>query len=84
MIQYRMMITIWSFCVLLFTACTENSTDTDPTVPPVEVSLSEQNLTRAMELTDKAVSAHFSGSGMAMARYYNPYTMITFPGIKNF
>ena len=69
-----MMITIWSICVLLFTACTENSPDTDPALPPVEVSLSEQNLIRAMELADKAVTAHFTGSGMAMARYYNPYT----------
>src|SRR5690606_5898914 len=65
---------IWSLCALLFAACTENSTDTGPTVPPVEVSLSEKNLTRAMELTDKAVNAHFTGTGMAMARYYNPYT----------
>ncbi|WP_439488797.1 glycoside hydrolase family 76 protein [Algoriphagus sp.] len=74
MIHKRMMITIWSLCVLLFTACTENSLDTDPQNPPVEVSLSEQNLTRAMELADEAVAAHFTGSGMAMARYYNPYT----------
>ncbi|GAB3660738.1 hypothetical protein GCM10028791_34820 [Echinicola sediminis] len=72
--QNRMMITILSLFVLLSTACTENSTDTDPKNPPAEVSLSEQNLIRAMELTDHAVSAHFTGSGMAMARYYNPYT----------
>ena len=74
MTRYRMMITIWSLCVLLFTACTENSSDNGPTPLPVEVSLSEQNLMRAIELTDNAVSAHFTGSGMAMARYYNPYT----------
>ncbi len=42
--------------------------------PPGEVNLSEQNLLRAMELTDKAVASHFTGEGMAMARYYNPYT----------
>lgn len=29
-----------------------------------------------MELTDKAVSAHFTGDGMAMARFYNPYTKV--------
>jgi len=74
MTHYRMMITIWSLCVLLFAACTEDSSDPEPQIPPVEVNLSEQNLTRAMELTDKAVAAHFTGSGMAMARYYNPYT----------
>ncbi len=74
MIQNRMMITIWTLAVLLFSACTENPSDTDPQNPPTELSLSEQNLTRAMELADKAAEAHFIGSGMAMARYYNPYT----------
>lgn len=44
------------------------------TNPEVEKELSNQNLIRAMELTDKAISAHFTGEGMAMARYYNPYT----------
>lgn len=37
-------------------------------------SLSKQNLLRAIELTDNAVKNHFTGDGMAMARYYNPYT----------
>lgn len=41
-----------------------------------EISLSEQNLLRAMELADTAVATHFSGEGMAMARYYNPYTNV--------
>lgn len=61
--------------VLLMTvaACNQNS-DPAPEKPPSEVSLSEQNLTRAMELTDNAISSHFTGDGMAMARYYNPYT----------
>ncbi|QDH77939.1 hydrolase [Echinicola soli] len=74
MIQNRMMITIMSFVMLFFAACSENSSDPDPKNPPVEVSLSEQNILRAMELTDNAVSAHFTGTGMAMARYYNPFT----------
>lgn len=39
-----------------------------------EVPLSEQNLLRAIEIADKAVSAHFTGDHMAMARYYNPFT----------
>lgn len=39
-----------------------------------EDNLSEQNLLRAMELVDQAVSAHFVGPDMAMARFYNPYT----------
>jgi hypothetical protein len=38
--------------------------------------LSEINLQRAIDLTDYAISAHFAGEGMAMARYYNPYTDI--------
>ncbi len=37
-------------------------------------SLAEQNLERAMSLLDEAVTAHFIGSEMAMARFYNPYT----------
>jgi predicted alpha-1,6-mannanase (GH76 family) len=37
-------------------------------------NLSEQNLFRAMEIADNAFAAHFSGEGMAMARYYNPFT----------
>lgn len=74
MIQNRMMITIMSFVMLLFVACSESSSDPEPNSPPEEVSLAEQNILRAMELTDNAVSAHFTGTGMAMARYYNPFT----------
>ncbi|MEA4918997.1 glycoside hydrolase family 76 protein [Proteiniphilum sp.] len=36
-------------------------------------SLSERNLKRAMEITDHTIAAHFTGSGMRMARFYNPY-----------
>jgi uncharacterized protein YyaL (SSP411 family) len=36
--------------------------------------IAEQNLLRAMQIADSAAAAHFTGSGMAMARYYNPYT----------
>ncbi|WP_372648313.1 glycoside hydrolase family 76 protein [Draconibacterium sp.] len=38
--------------------------------------IATQNLVRAMELTDAAVQAHFSDKGMAMARFYNPYTKV--------
>lgn len=34
----------------------------------------EQNLLRAMQITDKAIASYFQGEGMKMARYYNPYT----------
>lgn len=36
--------------------------------------LVEQNLLRSMQLVDSAVTRHFSGDGMAMGRFYNPYT----------
>jgi len=65
-----------SFSILFITACSESNDDNGPKEPPVEVSLAEQNLLRAMELVDNAVSAHFTGAGMAMARFYNPYTEV--------
>ncbi|MGI6073068.1 MAG: glycoside hydrolase family 76 protein [Fermentimonas sp.] len=38
-------------------------------------SLAEQNINRAIELLDNAVSAHLIGEDeLAMARFYNPYT----------
>ena len=37
-------------------------------------SLPDQNIMRAMILADAAITAHFSGSEMVMARYFNPYT----------
>jgi predicted alpha-1,6-mannanase (GH76 family) len=74
MILFRNMISICSLVLLLFTsACSDPETENGPGPEP-EVNLSEQNLQRAMELTDKAVDAHFTGDGMAMARFYNPYT----------
>lgn len=62
--------------LMLIAACSDTSTEPGPENPPQEASLSEQNLHRAMELTDKAISAHFTGDGMAMARFYNPYTKV--------
>ena len=77
MTQFRK--TITAFCLTLFmaiSACSDPSSENEPTTPPDEVNVSEQNLKRAMELTDKAVAAHFTGEGMAMARLYNPYTQV--------
>jgi hypothetical protein len=58
--------------LLTLFACNEpsanNNGKTDTT------NLSKQNLLRAIELTDNAVKNYFTGDGMAMARYYNPYT----------
>lgn len=70
-------ITTCSLILLItITACSDPALENDTENPPGEVSLSEQNLLRAMELTDNAISSHFTGEGMAMARYYNPYTGI--------
>lgn len=37
-------------------------------------NLPVQNVARAIELIDNAVECYFTGTGMAMSRYYNPYT----------
>ncbi len=58
--------------LVTLTGCSDPATEEEP--KPPEVGLSEVNLLRAMELTDNAISSHFTGDGMAMARYYNPYT----------
>jgi hypothetical protein len=47
-------------------ACSDTASEEGPVDPPSEVSLSEQNLRRAIELTDNAVSAHFTGDGIPM------------------
>jgi predicted alpha-1,6-mannanase (GH76 family) len=56
-------------------ACSESPT-LNPDPEPPAATLAEQNLLRAMQLVDSAVLAHFTGEGMAMARYYNPYTNV--------
>jgi hypothetical protein len=80
MATFRRVTSMISFCSLILltilSACSDDASDGGPENPPVEISLSEQNLLRAMELTDKAISSHFTGDGMAMARFYNPFTNI--------
>ncbi len=44
-----------------------------PTAGTATATLAEQNLLRAMELADSAFAHYFTGDGMAMARFYNPY-----------
>lgn len=64
-------------CNLLGTVACSESPDVggdDNNKPTEPVNLAEQNIVRAMEIADNAVSSYFSGDGMAMARYYNPYT----------
>lgn len=76
MILFRNFFTTCSLVLLfLIAACSDTSSDNGPdTDPDGEVASPERNLTRAMELADATVAAHFTGDGMAMARYYNPYT----------
>jgi predicted alpha-1,6-mannanase (GH76 family) len=77
MTMFRTTITTGCLVLLMIiTACSDSTSENGPDDPPGEVSLSEQNLLRAMELTDNAVASHFTGDGMAMARYYNPYTQV--------
>ena len=71
----NLIIVLVCFLWLLTCACGETVPDNGTeNPPPQEEQLAERNLTRAMELADNAITAHFTGSGMAMARYYNPYT----------
>ncbi len=70
-----MIITILCSMMMLF-ACSDDD-KVDGTIDEgkiySEVS-AEQNLLRAMQITDKAVASYFQGEGMKMARYHNPYT----------
>ncbi len=71
----KKLVNSYSFILLIIlAACGDSGSEPGPDDPQDDVSLSERNLLRAMELTDSAVSAHFTGAGMTMARYYNPYT----------
>ena len=74
-------ITIFCF-LLVMSACGGGSNGDGPNGPAPEPTpnnpqgLAEQNLVRAMEIADNAVSNYFAGEGMTMARYYNPYTNV--------
>jgi len=63
-------------CMSLLLACDKEPDDNGGTGETPKVSVSEQNLTRAIAIADNAVSCYFTGSGMAMSRYYNPYTKV--------
>ena len=56
------------------TACSDNKVPINEN--PVELSLAEKNLLNSMEIVDNAISCYFTGEGMAMARYYNPFTEV--------
>ncbi|MDR3062168.1 MAG: glycoside hydrolase family 76 protein [Dysgonamonadaceae bacterium] len=71
----KKILTVIISCLLVTTVCSE-SPDPGPVPEPPAAGLAEQNLLRAMQLIDSAVPAHFTGEGMSMARYYNPYTNV--------
>ncbi|KOH46888.1 glycoside hydrolase family 76 protein [Sunxiuqinia dokdonensis] len=70
---YTSMIVACMLALMWITAC-GTTTNQSQGNQPAKNNLSEQNLLRAIELADNALSAHFTREGMAMARYYNPYT----------
>ncbi|MDR3366108.1 MAG: glycoside hydrolase family 76 protein [Prevotellaceae bacterium] len=78
----KKLLTFFTACCLSVTvACSEKSAPNDDTggKAPAAIETDDiavQNLLRSMQLADSAVAAHFTGSGMAMARYYNPYTKV--------
>ena len=74
----KTLITYASGLSLLFmpvnTACSSNNDGPESPETTVTTTLSEQNMARAIELTDQALANYFSNDGLTMARTYNPYT----------
>jgi len=67
-------IAISIFCsILVAVGCSKESAP-DILPPEIPKDLAEQNILRSIQLTDSAVYYYFTGDGMTMARYYNPYT----------
>jgi predicted alpha-1,6-mannanase (GH76 family) len=67
---------IFLFSLFFIISCSKSSGSDDDKSDNPEVTVAEKNLQRAMQIVDKAVSCYFTGDGMAMARYYNPYTSV--------
>jgi len=72
-LKKSIMIAVGSLLCFFICAC-DKANNEDGTTPPEDTDLATRSLTRAMEITDNALEAYFTGSGMTMARYYNPYT----------
>ena len=69
--------TLLTLLLLTLVACSNDSAvdekpDNGGTYVPGNLPV--QNVARAIELIDNAVECYFTGTGMAMSRYYNPYT----------
>lgn len=67
----KLIFTVMCFLVA-FTAC-GNHSDPDESLPSDE-NPAKRNLSRSIQIVDKAISSYFVGDDMAMSRYYNPYT----------
>ena len=72
----KKILTIITCFLLVAVACSESSASDTPDKPSGGATLSEENLLRAMQIADQAIALYFTGDGMAMSRYYNPYTEI--------
>ncbi|WP_029906842.1 glycoside hydrolase family 76 protein [Prevotella sp. 10(H)] len=75
----KIVITILSSLFILSTnACSDSDDGSDngggnPDPAPTQ-TVAEENLSKAMEIVDAAVSNYFEGTGMKLSMYYNPYT----------
>src|SRR5690606_8120639 len=72
-LKKSIIIAVGSLLCFFICAC-DKANNEDGTTPPEDTDLATSALTRAMENTDNALEAYFTGGGMTMARYYEPYT----------
>lgn len=74
----KIVTTILCSLLVITVACSDNSEiDNGGGKKPGIITsdnLAEQNILRAMQMVDSAMLYHFKGEGMAMSRFYNPYT----------
>ena len=72
----KIIVTTLCSLLIVMSACNDSEKDPDDNEgnKPGTTNLAEQNILRAMEIADNAISCYFVGNGMAMSRYYNPYT----------
>lgn len=78
MIIKKILPVVFSSLALMSSACSDNDNDgpdsSSTDKPVVSDNLAEQNVGRAIEIIDAAVDNYFTGTSMAMSRYYNPHT----------
>ena len=76
--RMKKLFTLLTLLLWTLVACSNDSAaDEKPGSGETDIpagNLPMQNVARAIELIDNAVECYFRGTGMAMSRYYNPYT----------